>query len=69
MAAGNPPALLLKADIPEPDQLQRRVAKQPRRKGAGLASELERGVLAFIAERHGDRHLDIETAQRGRAAW
>jgi hypothetical protein len=32
---------------------------------AVLATELERDVLAFIAERYADRHLGIEDAQLG----
>jgi hypothetical protein len=30
-----------------------------------MASDLERDVLAFIAERHADRQLDVETASSG----
>ena len=40
---------------------------KPRPHGAVSESELERDVLALIAERYADRHLDIETAQLGLA--
>jgi hypothetical protein len=49
-----------------PELLTHRTNK-PRPVGAVSASELERDVLAFIAERYADRHLDVETAQLGLA--
>lgn len=46
----------------KPQLLAHRVTKT-RPPGAVTASELERDMLCFLAERYGDRHLDIEVAQ------
>lgn len=53
------------ADGPSPTRLAWRIANQPRPPGAVTAGEVERDVLAFIAERYADRHLDIETVLLG----
>ena len=44
--------------------LSHRTSK-PRPPGAVTPIELERDVLAFLAERYADRHLDIEVARLG----
>ena len=47
------------------DQLKRRLAKLAAPENAVTAAELERDVVAFIADRYAGRHLDIEAAQLG----